>query len=338
VLLSAETLATGSEGLAQLVLPSALPARHGDLFVLRDIGAGRTIGGGRVLDPSPPARRRRTPERLAILAALRTSDPAQALSRLAVTALRVVALDEFALDRGLTAGEVDTCLADLHLLQIATADGRYVMSEASAGRFGDAVTAILAPFHAANPHLPGMPEARLRLAMEPRPSRTAFEAILTALVERGIVARQASMVRLPCHTSSLGPQDLNLWAKVRPIIEAERFRPPTAREIGLAIGHPVTNVRRLCKTLARMGELMEVTTDRFFLRGAMLELGEMARALASENGEPRTFTAAEFRDSAGCGRSVAIQILEYFDRHGITLRQGDMRRLAKDPARVLAHR
>ena len=38
------------------------------------------------------------------------------------------------------------------------------------------------------------------------------------------------------------------------------------------------------------------------------------------------FTAAQFRDRLDNGRKVAIQILEFFDRHGITLRRGDLRR------------
>ena len=46
------------------------------------------------------------------------------------------------------------------------------------------------------------------------------------------------------------------------------------------------------------------------------------------------FSAAQFRDRLGNGRQLAIQILEYFDRRGLTLRRGDLRRVAKDPAGV----
>jgi selenocysteine-specific elongation factor len=41
------------DGLAQLRLEAPLIAREGDRFVLREIAPARTIGGGRVLDPSP---------------------------------------------------------------------------------------------------------------------------------------------------------------------------------------------------------------------------------------------------------------------------------------------
>jgi selenocysteine-specific elongation factor len=44
------------------------------------------------------------------------------------------------------------------------------------------------------------------------------------------------------------------------------------------------------------------------------------------------FTAAHFRDRLDNGRKVAIQILEFFDRHGFTIRRQDLRRI--NPARV----
>ncbi len=46
------------------------------------------------------------------------------------------------------------------------------------------------------------------------------------------------------------------------------------------------------------------------------------------HGFGRDFTAADFRDKLENGRKVAILILEFFDRHGITIRRGDQRRTA----------
>ena len=51
----------------QLVLDRPIAALAGDRFVVRDTSAQRTVGGGRFLDLRPPARRRRTPERIAQL-------------------------------------------------------------------------------------------------------------------------------------------------------------------------------------------------------------------------------------------------------------------------------
>ena len=45
--------------------------------------------------------------------------------------------------------------------------------------------------------------------------------------------------------------------------------------------------------------------------------------------EGGAFAAAQFRDRVANGRKVAIQILDFFDRHGVTLRKGDLRKINK---------
>ena len=75
-LLDCEKVSPGSTALAEIILDREILAVRGDRFVLRDAGAMRTVAGGRVLDCFPPTRHKRTPERLALLAAMRDDDPA----------------------------------------------------------------------------------------------------------------------------------------------------------------------------------------------------------------------------------------------------------------------
>jgi selenocysteine-specific elongation factor len=70
VLLEGDTLAPGQEMRAQLVLDADVFAIAGDRFILRNAQASQTIAGGTVLDPDAPERKRRSPERLAFLAAI----------------------------------------------------------------------------------------------------------------------------------------------------------------------------------------------------------------------------------------------------------------------------
>src|SRR5262245_29521723 len=79
VLLEDEALIPGGEKRVQLVLEMPIAAAAGDRFVLRDVSAQRTIGGGRFLDLRAPARKRRTPARLAQLDALALTGPERAL-------------------------------------------------------------------------------------------------------------------------------------------------------------------------------------------------------------------------------------------------------------------
>ena len=46
----------------------------------------------------------------------------------------------------------------------------------------------------------------------------------------------------------------------------------------------------------------------------------------NENNE---ITVKQYRDATGIGRNLSIEILEYFDNHGVTQRRGDVRKLLK---------
>ncbi|MBY4768800.1 selenocysteine-specific translation elongation factor, partial [Burkholderia ambifaria] len=69
-LLDGDTLAAGQKMRVQLVFDEPVFALPGDRFIVRNPQATRTVGGGRVLDPFGPARKRRTPARRAWLDAL----------------------------------------------------------------------------------------------------------------------------------------------------------------------------------------------------------------------------------------------------------------------------
>jgi selenocysteine-specific elongation factor len=85
-------------------------------------------------------------------------------------------------------------------------------------------------------------------------------------------------------------------------------------------------VRQLMRKMARMGRLVEIAKDHFYARATLAEMIAMARRLEGE-AEGGMFTAAAFRDQIDSGRKVAIQILEFLDRQGVTLRRGDLRRI-----------
>ena len=81
VVLSGDTVRPGETGLIQLVLERPLAAAAGDRFILRDTSSSRTVGGGAFIDLRAPERRRRTPMRLARIAALAENAPAAALAK-----------------------------------------------------------------------------------------------------------------------------------------------------------------------------------------------------------------------------------------------------------------
>jgi selenocysteine-specific elongation factor len=327
VLLDDEPLAPGGETFVQLVLERPVAAAAGDRFVLRDTSARRTVGGGRFLDLRAPARKRRTVARRAQLHALAMDQPEHVLAALIDRAPHYVNLPDFARDRALADGELERIVEALGIVSIAAKDGAIGVAAATWLRLKRALHATLDAFHRDNPDLPGMGFERLRLQLEPRLPASAFASFLHGAARAGDIALDGAWVKVAGHEVRLTPQDEHLWTQVAPLLSGgERFRPPRVRDIAGLRDAPEGDIRRLGKIMMRMGMLDEVAHDHFFLRDAVAEMVQicMNLAAASEKGE---FTAAQFRDQVNNGRKVAIQILEFFDRHGVTLRRGDLRRM-----------
>jgi selenocysteine-specific elongation factor len=323
--LDVDRIGPGDAALARLTLDHPIGALARDRLVLRDATATRTIGGGVVIDPFPPRRGRRTAERLAQLAALDAADAATALRGLLDLPPRWVDGATFFRSRNLPPAGQAAVMAAAPAVVVA----ELLMTPSALEALRTGALHRLAAHHAAAPDQPGPQPERLRLATPGRPSQTAFRAIIESLVRRGSVEQDGPWLRLPTHRAVLSPQDERIWQHAQGLIAAERFRPPRTRDLAQALSVPEPAMRATLKRLQRMGRLTEVAPDHFFLSETVAELAAIAAAIAQADAAG-TLTAAEFRDRLANGRKVAIQILEFFDRAGVTVRVGDERRVRAD--------
>jgi selenocysteine-specific elongation factor len=327
VLFGDEPVPPGGEAFAQLVLDRPIAPSVGDRFVLRDTTAQRTIGGGRFIDLRAPSRKRRTPERLAQIEAHAIEDAAEALTALVGRAPHFVDLPVFMRDRALGETEQAEVIRSTSVMQIHAGTSVLALSPATWLTLKRNVLAALEAYHAANPDQPGMGFERLRLQLTPRLPAPSFMAFLHGLAETRDVGLDGAWVRRAGHEVRLTEADERIWTRMRPLLGGGvRFRPPRVRDMIDVLGVSEEQIRRLLKLLGRMGKVDEVAHDHFFLRDAVAEMVAIAADIAgsSPKGE---FTAAQLRDRLDNGRKVAIQILDFFDRHGVTMRRGDLRRI-----------
>ncbi|MBI3197349.1 MAG: selenocysteine-specific translation elongation factor [Rhodospirillales bacterium] len=315
-LLEGDKLAVGESGLAQLVLEEKVGALAGDRVILRDPSATRTLAGATVIDPFGPPRNRRSERRRAELAAMDNADP-EVLPKLLRLESGFVEMARFGQSRNLRPAEVE------RLLQAAggeSLEGFGFLAETLAAARLDIVDTLKA-FHEAKPDAPGLQPERLRVTLKKRWPIPVFRILLDREVRAKKVTVDGPYLRMPGHSLTLGPKDEALWNKVAAELRRERFKPPRVRDFAQAYNVPEPDMRRLLQRLARIGRVVEVAPDQYFLRPVVAEMIAIAHAFG------RDFTAAEFRDKLDNGRKVAILILEFFDRHGVTVRRGDQRRV-----------
>ena len=314
-LLEGERLAPGDTGLAQIVLDEKIGALAGDRVILRDPSATRTMAGATTIDPFGPPRNRRAERRLLELAALAETD-AEVMPRLLRLESGFVDLGRFGLSRNLRPAEVEK------LLEAAGGEKLegfgFLAATLEAARKD--IVETLKTFHETKADAPGLQAERLRVTLKRRWPAAVFKALLDQAIKAKTVVVDGAFLRLPGHSLTLGSRDEALWKKISADMTRDRFKPPRVRDFAEAYGAPETDTRKLLQRLSKLGRVVEVAPDHYFLRPVVAEMVGIA------NGFGHEFSAAEFRDKLDNGRKVAIQILEFFDRHGITIRRGDLRR------------
>lgn len=329
-LLDRRQIEPGESALVQILLDREIGALHGDRFVVRDQSARRTIGGGRVIDPTPPARGRRRPERLSLLEGLDTDDPAAALNLLLERSPTGVVLEGFVRTRNLAPADAGALWRRVPMRRIGE---QLALSTAHWDGLCATILAALAAWHRVHPESPGVDLERLRRGLALRPSAALFAAAAGELQRTGQLVRDGAGLHLPGHLAALTGEEGVLWRKVEPLLEAGDLRPPRVREIAAAIGIDHEDIESLLKRAAYLGLVLKVADNRFFPPLTVARLATLAEQLAAET-DDGMFTAGAYKDRSGIGRNVTIQLLEFFDKHGFTKRDGEARRIVRPAGSV----
>jgi len=318
--ISAESLAPGQSGWVQLVFDEPVCAMPGDRYIVRNAQATRTVGGGRVLDPNAPDRKRRSASRLAGLQAL--TDMLDGGGLAPVLAHAPQGLDEAALQRltGLPVSEITAPDGAVWIEPRNAQGARTLILAAHWKALRDRTEQALASFHQSAPDEPGPDGARLRRMAIPAMPDTLWTSLLDELQRDGRIARNGPWLHLPTHTATLGQAESALAARLLPLLDAGAFDPPWVRDLAKMQAQPEDTVRQLLRKLLRRGEVAQVVKDLFYHRDQVRRLAALAAELAAQ---PQGLNAAVFRDVTGLGRKRAIQILEFFDRVGYTRRVRD---------------
>lgn len=336
VLLDTQALTAGTGGLAQLVLERPVAALHGDRFILRDAAAHRTVAGGHVIDPFGPMRGRSKPARVALLAALsQTSQVLQTSNALPVgtAAALVLQLDDattgldlhrFALARNLTAPDTAQLCEALAVRVMGSSSRQWAISTPHWDALSHRMAVAIGLWHEAQPDSVGPGEAALAEQLGLRSATALLQAVLASLVASGRVVREGLRCRLAAHRPVLDARDSALLSRVSTILQPAGLRPPIIGELVVLLDLPQPALLEFLLRASRLGTLVQVAPNRFYLPQTVLELAAHAHQLAGEAGEDG-FEAGAYRDRTGIGRNLTVQVLEFLDRTGMTNFNGKRR-------------
>jgi selenocysteine-specific elongation factor len=322
--LESTELLPGQSGRVQLVFDTPVCTAPGDRFIARDAQAMHTVGGGVVLDPAAPARKRRSAERMGWLEALEKLVAGEGVALLLQGAPYGVKMSDLARLLGMPLEEVSL---PAETVTIDSGQDRFALHPTHWSAVRDRALAALVNFHAQVPEEPGPDIGRLRRIALPALSAALWRALIAALVYEGLIVRSGPWLHLPQHAVALSEADQVLARKLQPLIASGKFDPPWVRDLAAVSHEPEERVREVLRKSVTQGSVYQVVRDLFYDRECVGELAAIVTRLAQQHG---AVDAARYRDELGLGRKRTIQILEFFDRVGYTRRVRDSHVLRSD--------
>jgi selenocysteine-specific elongation factor len=298
----------GGNGLARLRLESPLVARAGDRFVLRSFSPVTTIGGGRVLDPLPPRGGLWPPE-------LAANNPAARLR--AILQRRPRGVERFLLPilLGIPEQEANEVAAKEPGARLV---GSLWINRSATEDLTRRGLSVLRDYHREHPSQPGMPLQTLRHSLRAR--EAVVDAALDDAVRAGRIRRTEGLAALAGFVPRVAGGDEEV-ARIVKVLEQANLAPPSVAELERSTGW--RDLYPLLRLAASRGQIEAVERDRYYSRQALDRFAEVLQ----EMGQAGPIVPAAVRDRLGVTRKYLIPLLEWADGRGITVREGEGRRL-----------
>ena len=332
------SLEPGESDFAQIRLAHPVLLLNGDSFILRSSSPSRTVGGGSVLDPSPPLRRRRSREALELLESLAVGEEVGIASKMVSgSLLSGISLSDISKRTGFSAKRLESALAPLltsgEVLQVVREPKIYL------GREGfttlcKTLLHELEEYLDLNPLKSGISKEELKTRIPTRSDQRYFAPCMAALEKDGLVVSERELVKLVARRSTSTEFQSATGSLLEEQLKKKKYEPDSIKELAAAFKLSEKQVLEHLNLLARENRAIKVKGDLFY---AVEPYNSILHKISGHLNEKGEITPNEFRELTGLSRKYFIPLLEHFDEIKLTIRVGDKRVLRQRSGIQLEH-
>jgi selenocysteine-specific elongation factor len=326
-LLGMDELRPGEEAWIQLELREPVVAVRGDRYILRRPSPGETLGGGVIIDQRPKGRHKRFNEEvLKSLQSLSEGSPADILFEAAMGTNAELVKEMINRSR-LEATQAESALE--HLLSTnslipleegtpTTTSDILIIAAPHWNALREKVLQIIESYHKTYPLRRGIPreELKSRLKLTTR----MFSAMLNRLITNYEITNYDNSVAKLGHKITFSQEEQTKIQALMRKFEQTPYSPPSVKDCQAEIGEEVLNA------LVELDELIFVSPDVLFRKQDYDLMVMKVRDVLIQN---EKITLAGVRDLFNTSRKYAQALLEHLDTIGMTIRDGDFRKLKK---------
>jgi len=309
-MLEGEGLKPGDDTWVQLSLDRPIAVVNGDHFIIRS--STETLGGGRIIDSRAKRLRRFRPS---VIQGLRVKEEGTAEDVVLALLETKQGLELSALltQTGLPAGEIQSVLEvliqDKKAVRIGQGETCLLFTVSGWERLTQKAMAIVQDYHQQFPARAGIPKAELGNKLRPG---TRSSAILSKLLDDGVLTGEGLMVRLPAYKVQLTQAQQTRVDAFLGSLAQNPYAPPSE-----LIPEP-----DLLNLLLERHEVVKVSDGVVFSTSVYNEMLDRVTAHIKLKGK---ISLPEVRDMFNTSRKYAQALLEHLDSKKITRRVGDER-------------
>jgi selenocysteine-specific elongation factor len=316
------TLKPGSEQCAQLRLAEPALLLPGDRFILRQFSPVITIGGGSVVENTPPkciADRNKYSDLLRTLA---HGDLAVSLAeRVTAQGAHGLSIAGITARTGLRASEIQGLEPKL---QAFIRLGETLIDRSALESLRHTLLQTLDDFHKRNPLVAGMSKQELR-AHFPQVAEAVFANVMAELAQRKLLVVTAELVSLPGRGVTMKDEESESKKIIEQAFALAGLKVPALQDVLATLKVDKARAQKIVTLLLRDKILIKVSAELVFHHSALEQLRKLISAYKTKS--PR-IDVAQFKDLTGVSRKYAIPLLEYLDRERVTKRVGDAREIS----------
>ena len=328
IMLIEDAVFPGDKASMQLRLDKPILTFKDDRFILRDSSAEHTVGGGRVLNPFADRHKRMSEDTID-----RLEQWTQAQSDLDV--LQLILDDHFSISVdflhyyfSISEKLLTSWISDL------TQSGDIVQwtgkptEISSSNRVKSVelkVEQLLNDYHQDKPLDIGLniAQAREKLGL----NEPVFDKLIQRMVTQKKVEKVGNQLRLFDHQIAFNGNEAAIKNEIEDLFQRSGINTPSLSDTVIHLtnyDYTEASVRETFSALVNLGQLIKIEDGIFIHRSIFDQIRFLIIEYLEEN---QTLTVAEFRELVQTSRKYAVPFLEYCDRQGITIREGNCRKL-----------
>ena len=323
----------GYNGLVQLKLEQETSSSFEDRFILRDQSAKRTIAGGRIIDPFSIPKDRSKLERIENLHIMSKHEHKVVLTLLLSKKTWGIDLIKFSVRRNLNKTETQKLLKINDIKILKEKDKFWGVATLNWSVCIKIVYDYINNLFNQTNKLSVLNEEKIIQNFKSVAPGYVIKNILSELIISKSIVRNGKELFLAEHKIIFNSKELYVWEKIKLILDKNKYHTPTINEIAKELSFDIKETKKVVKKALDLNFLVQVSSNRYFYPDIILYFANIVEKISAISINHK-LELSIFRNEAKISRNLAIELLEFFDRKGLTIRLKNDRYLQKKANQV----